>query len=193
MALNDKRRRFVAEYLVDLNGTQAAIRAGYASRRADSQAYRMLHDPDVAAAVAEAQAARAAKVELKAERVLLEVARLALADPRKLFDAAGAPKDIASLDDDTAAAIVGLDVTELFEGRGEARSKIGLVKKYKLANKSSALELACKHLGLLKDRQDDGKGNEFVLGNMNAEERDIVRDAARRVLASRHRRSGPGG
>jgi len=81
-------------------------------------------------------------------RVIQEIARLALFDPRKLFFDDGTPKPITSLDDDTAAALAGLDVTEEFEGSGEDRKFVGYTKKYKIADKNSALEKLAKILGL---------------------------------------------
>ncbi|MGG6860027.1 UNVERIFIED_CONTAM: terminase small subunit, partial [Pseudomonas aeruginosa] len=58
MALNKKRRLFVEEYLVDLNATQAAIRAGYAPKRAAEMGYELLRIPEVAEAIAQAMAER---------------------------------------------------------------------------------------------------------------------------------------
>lgn len=83
-----------------------------------------------------------------AERVLLEASRLALFDPRKLFCDDGSPKPINELDDDTAAALSGLDVTEEWDGSGEGRVFVGMTKKYKIADKNSALEKLFKHHGL---------------------------------------------
>jgi phage terminase small subunit len=70
MALTDKRRRFVDEYLVDLCGAQAAIRAGYAPGRAKQTADDLLNVPEVAAAVAEGQAALASRTHLTQDWVL---------------------------------------------------------------------------------------------------------------------------
>lgn len=83
-----------------------------------------------------------------AARVLLEASRLALFDPRKLFFDDGTPKPITELDDDTAAALAGLEVVEEFEGSGEDRKFVGYTKKYKVADKNSALEKLFKHYGL---------------------------------------------
>ena len=83
-----------------------------------------------------------------AERVLLEASRIALFDPRKLFRDDGSPKPINELDDDTAAALAGLDVVEEFEGSGEDRVFVGYTKKYKVADKNSAIEKLFKHHGL---------------------------------------------
>lgn len=70
MALTDKQRRFVDEYLVDLNATQAAIRAGYAAKTANREGSRLLSNVDVADAVAAKAAEKAASLDLSAERVL---------------------------------------------------------------------------------------------------------------------------
>lgn len=83
-----------------------------------------------------------------AARVLQEATRLALFDPRKLFYEDGRPKPINELDDDTAAAIAGLDVIEEFSGSGEDRAFIGYTKKYKVADKNASLEKLFKHHGL---------------------------------------------
>lgn len=77
--LTEKQRAFVREYLVDLNGTQAAIRAGYSPDTAESQASRLLRNAKVSAAVGEAIAARAERVEIKADDVLRDIARIAKA------------------------------------------------------------------------------------------------------------------
>src|SRR5205085_1104724 len=85
MPLNDRQARFVAEYLVDLNATQAAIRAGYSARTAYSAGERLLRNVEVAAAIAEAQAARSRRTEVTADRVVLELARVAFGDPRRVM------------------------------------------------------------------------------------------------------------
>lgn len=79
-ALTAQQQRFVDEYLVDLNATQAAIRAGYSARTARQQGNRLLTNADVAAAVQKAQVARAERVEIEADSVLREVYAIAMAD-----------------------------------------------------------------------------------------------------------------
>lgn len=71
--LNPKRARFVAEYLVDLNGTQAAIRAGYSPKTARQQADQLLSKLDVKEAVAKAQADKAIEVGRTAQDVLNDI------------------------------------------------------------------------------------------------------------------------
>lgn len=68
--LTDKQQRFVDEYLVDLNATQAAIRAGYSEKTADSIAVRLVRNCQVAEAIEKAKAKRAKRVEVTADQVI---------------------------------------------------------------------------------------------------------------------------
>ena len=139
---------FVQEYLIDLNATQAAIRAGYSAKTAEQQGYQLLQKPSVQAAIAARQKEREQRTAVTADRVLLEAARLALFDPRKLFNSDGSPKGITELDDDTAAAVAGIEVVEQFEGSGTDRVFVGYLKKYRIADKNQALEKLFRHHGL---------------------------------------------
>lgn len=149
--LSEKHQRFVDEYLIDLNATQAAIRAGYSAKTAYSQGHDLLKHPEVSKAIRAAKKARAQRMVISQDRVLQELARIAFFDPRKLFDADGKPIPINQLDDETAAALTGLDVLEEFEGHGEERTFVGYTKKYKIADKNTALANAMRHLGMLKE------------------------------------------
>jgi phage terminase small subunit len=73
LALTPKQDRFVAEYLIDLNATQAAIRAGYSERTARDIGCENLAKPNIAAAIAEGIAKRADKLGLTAEKVLQDI------------------------------------------------------------------------------------------------------------------------
>lgn len=157
-----RREAFCQEYLKDLNGTQAAIRAGYSRKTAGVQAGAILKRPDVKARVEELKAERAKRCGVEADAVLLELAKIAFSDPRQLFDGSGSILSIQDLDDKTARAVASVEVEELFEGRGEDRSKIGVAKKIRLWDKPKALELLAKHLGLLVERHEFG-GNGFLL------------------------------
>lgn len=152
MALNDKQRRFVDEYLVDLNATKAAERAGYSPKTAGSQGFDLLKKPEIQAAVSDRMQARARRTEITQDRVLQEIARIAFFDPRNLFDKDGQPLPIASLDSDTAAVLAGLDVVEEYLGTGEDRKFIGFTKKYKIADKLKALDQCMSHLGMGKQK-----------------------------------------
>lgn len=141
-----KQQRFVEEYLVDLDATKAAIRAGYAPKAAGQQGYQLLQIPSIAAAIRAKRDQVTAKLDISIERVLLEAARLAFFDARKLFNADGSPKKLTELDDDTAAAIQGVDVATI----GNQEIGIGQVLKYKAADKNSAVDRFFKYHGLFK-------------------------------------------
>ncbi len=145
-----KQQRFVEEYLVDLNATQAAIRAGYSAKTAGQIGDENLKKPEIKEAIQARRKELSEKVEITQERVLKEYARLAFLDPRKLFDNTGAPLPIRDLDDDTAAAIIGLDVVQV----GNAEVGVGDVLKYKMADKKGALDSVARHLGMFNDKLD---------------------------------------
>lgn len=152
-ALSPKQERFVAEYLVDLNAAQAAIRAGYSPKTAKEQGARLLTNVHIQKAVQERRQQHQANTGLTVERVLLEAMRLAFFDIRKLTDADGNPIPINQLDDDTAAAIQGLELaTERVRGDDEGAETV--VRKYKIADKNAAVERLFKHLGLFQKDND---------------------------------------
>lgn len=143
MALNAKQTKFVNEYLKDLNASQAAIRAGYSKNTSRSIANKLMTNADIQAEISRKMDKRAARTEITADRVLLELSRLAFLDVRKAFNKDGSLKAIHELDDDTAAAVAGMDITEF---GGDEQS--GVVKKIKLSDKKGALELVMRHLGM---------------------------------------------
>ena len=149
MALTAKQAAFVKAYLVDLNATQAAIRAGYSERSAYSIGQENLCKPEIQAAIQEEVKKRSERTEITADMVLREFAKLAFFDPRKLFDENGNPKDISDLDDSTAAVIAGLDVVQEVDPDTGVTS---YTKRYKLASKQAALESLGKHLAMFTDK-----------------------------------------
>ena len=151
--LSDGQARFVTEYLKDLNATQAYKRAGYKCKSDDvagALASRLLGNEKVARALEARKARLLQAADLTTERTLREIARIAYFDPRKMMGEDGQPVALHQLDDDTAAAINGLEVLEEYEGSGEDRKLVGHVKKYKIADKNAALEKAAKILGLFE-------------------------------------------
>jgi phage terminase small subunit len=150
--MTQKQELFIAEYLIDMNATKAAIRAGYSSKTACEQGSRLLANVQVSAAIAQAQAKRFQKLEITAEKVLQELAKLGFFDPRKLFNADGSPKPLHELDDATASAVAGFEVIELFEGTGDQKKSVGIMKKFRLADKGQNLERLGRHLKLFTDK-----------------------------------------
>jgi phage terminase small subunit len=145
--MTQRQRRFVREYLIDCNATRAAIQAGYSKKTADRIGSRLLRNVEVSEAVAKAEETRLDRLGITADRVLREIARLSFVDPRKFFNDDGTAKSISELDDDTAAALAGLEV---LEKTGEDGSIVGTTKKFKLADKGANLERLGRHLGLFQ-------------------------------------------
>ncbi|MDD3965352.1 MAG: terminase small subunit [Candidatus Moranbacteria bacterium] len=143
--LNPKQTTFCQEYLVDLNAKQAAIRAGYSQKTAEVIGYQLLQNTLVAGKLQELRTKQEVRTGISADRALKEAARLAFFDVRKLCDAQGNPIRVQELDDDTAAAIQGLELVSEKDGEGFAT-----VRKYKVADKNAALERVFKHLGLFE-------------------------------------------
>ncbi|MGB5834806.1 MAG: terminase small subunit, partial [Thiohalocapsa sp.] len=150
-----KQQRFVDEYMVDLNATQAAIRAGYSPRTAEVYAWQLLQKPLVQTAVNDAVARRSTRTQIKADDVLREIARLAFSDIRGLFDEKGNLKPIHELPDDATAALSSFDVVTRRIPGGEA-AEVEYVAKVKLWDKRGSLELLGKHLKLFTDKIDVG-------------------------------------
>lgn len=150
--LNPRQRSFVAEFIKDKNATNAYMRAyGVSRETADRAGPRLMGHVGVKAEIDRllSEVVQQAKHEsgITLERVLRELARIAFFDPRKLFDKDGNPLPITELDDDTVAAVAGLDVMEEYEGAGKDRVLKGYVKKWKLQTKDGAIDKLMKHLG----------------------------------------------
>lgn len=156
MSLTPKQQRFVEEYLVDLNATQAAIRAGYSSRSANRIATENLSKPVIREAIQRAKAERSQRTQITADRVLEEYARLAFSDPRDLFDDDGNLSQIKDLKEPIAAAIASMEVFTKIDETG----KIANTTRVRLWNKNKSLSDLAKHLGLFEknNRQKDDQG-----------------------------------
>ncbi len=144
--------RFIDEYLVDLNGAQAAIRAGYSEKNAREQASRLLSKANIRAEIDRRKNERSERTAITADRILQELGRIALFDARKLLRDDGSPKPLNELDDDTAAVISGLDVQESYDIVDGKKVFTGYIKKYKVSDKNVAITNAMRHLSLFNDK-----------------------------------------
>lgn len=138
MSLTAKQARFVQEYLIDLNATQAAIRAGYSKKTAKSIGQENLTKPDIHAAIAAQQRSREVRANATAEDVLREINRLAMFDPADLADVRG-PKDIKNLPENVRRAIVGWS----YDRQGRFQLKTA---------KEGAIEMLARHHSLFNDK-----------------------------------------
>lgn len=167
-----KERRFVEEYLTDLNGAQAAIRAGYSANGASQTGYRLRRKPAVAAAIAKALAPHSERLEGLRQRLIEELARCSLADPRELFVAGpdGRPelRPLEELSPEAAGTIAEI-VVKTFEGGQSLR-----VRQH---GKIDAAKALCKLLGWSTERLE-------VRGSMDIRHYDATRDALLSKLGS---------
>lgn len=139
--LTAKQQRFVEEYLVDLNATQAAIRVGYSARTANEQGARLLANASIRAAVNEAKKAQAARVEVEADTVLRELLRIGTVDVSRAFAADGSLLPIHEMPEDVRRAVSAIEVTSL-----------GATVKVKFWSKVDALDKLGRHLKLFTDK-----------------------------------------
>ena len=141
--MTKKQKRFIEEYLIDLNATQAAIRAGYSPDTAKSIGSENLTKPDIQARIAKAMAERSRRTGVNADRVIMELAKIAFVNASDVIDADTATVKADALPEDTAA-IQSVKVKTFGED--------GLEREVKMADKLKALELLGKHLGMFKDK-----------------------------------------
>lgn len=141
--MTKKQKRFIEEYLVDLNATQAAIRAGYSPDTAKSIGSENLTKPDIRAHIDKAMAERSKRTGVNADRVVMELAKIAFVNAVDVIDPETATVKADASGDDTAA-IQSVKVKTFGED--------GLEREVKMADKLKALELLGKHLGMFKDK-----------------------------------------
>ena len=141
--MTKKQKRFIEEYLIDLNATQAAIRAGYSPDTAKSIGSENLTKPDIQARIAKAMAERSRRTGVNADRVVMELAKIAFVNANDVIDMETATVKAGALPEDTAA-IQSVKIKTFGED--------GLEREIKMADKLRALELLGRHLGMFKDK-----------------------------------------
>jgi len=145
--LTPKEARFVSEYLVDLNATKAAERAGYKKHTARQAGSRLLSDVNIQAAIEAAKLERSERTQIDADWVLTRLANEADADMADLYDDNG---DLLPVEEWPLiwrqGLVAGVEIEALYEGEGEDRIQVGHVKKLKLVDRTRRLELIGKHI-----------------------------------------------
>ncbi|CDM51557.1 terminase small subunit [Pseudomonas aeruginosa] len=147
MALTKKQRLFVDEYLLDLNATQAAIRAGYSTRRAAEIGYQLLQRPEVAQAIQAAMAERSKRTEVEADYVIRRLREIDEMDVLDILEDDGSFRSIRDWPRAWRQFLSGIEIAELFEGRGDDRRIAGVLRKVKWPDKLRNLELLSRHVG----------------------------------------------
>nr|DAV46039.1 MAG TPA: Terminase small subunit [Caudoviricetes sp.] len=192
MALTDKQKRFCEEYLIDLNATQAAIRAGYSPKTAEQTASRLLRNVKVQEYIAKRQKELSMSTEITQERVIKELALIAFSnnadyahvvEKKMQVEAGGALVDLLDKDGKpvmyrTVEPVLTEELTE------EQKRALAVIKKgrdgleVKSCDKVKALELLGKHLGIFTDK---------IEANVN----DTTRSELQELLAQRKARGEP--
>lgn len=192
MALTDKQKRFCDEYLIDLNATQAAIRAGYTEKYANTNASKLLQNTTISQYIGERQKELSRKTEITQERVIRELALIAFSnnadyahvvEKKMQVEAGGALVDVLDKDGNpvmyrTVEPVLTEELTE------EQKRALAVIKKgrdgleVKSCDKVKALELLGKHLGIFTDK---------IEANVN----DTTRSELQELLAQRKARGEP--
>jgi len=141
-----REARFIQEYLVDLNASGAARRAGYSAHTATEQGCELLSKPHVQAQVALAEAERAERTQITAEKALVEIARLAFVDATSILAADGTLLPVQDWPIAVKKAVTAVKV------RTDATGTT--ITEVKIADKSKMLTLLARHLGLISARRD---------------------------------------
>lgn len=144
--MTKKQKLFVEEYLIDLNATQAAIRAGYSPETAQEQGSRLLSNVMVKKEIDKAMAERSRRTGVNADRILMELAKIAFVNPANVvnFEEATIKEDAP---DEDLAAVASVKVKRFPTKNGE-----GIEREIKFYDKTKAMDLAGRHLGMFKDK-----------------------------------------
>ncbi len=144
--MTKKQKRFVEEYLIDLNATQAAIRAGYSPETAYSIGSENLKKPEIRACIEKAMAERSKRTGINQDRIIMELAKIGLLNPKDLVDFDEATVKEEATEEDLAA-IASVRVKRFPTKDGE-----GIEREIKMHDKTKALELLGRHFGMFKDK-----------------------------------------
>lgn len=164
--LTRKQAAFIREYLIDLNAAEAARRAGYSPKTADRTGHENLKKPEIATAIAEAQAERATRTEVTADRVVEELSKVAFVNLLDCFRLStdGEPAiALVGSTPDQAAALTEIQVDDYVEGRGDDARDVRRVR-IKVAEMLRALETLGQHLGMCTGRDEAKHSFDGVIG-----------------------------
>lgn len=180
--MTDTQKRFCDEYLIDLNATRA-YKVAYKNCKSDLTARtngsKLLTNTNIQKYISEKQKEIEKRTEVTQDMVIKELAKIAFLDIRKLYTENGQLKNIADIDNETAGAISSLETLEEYDGVGDNREKIGDTQKVKLLDKTKALELLGRHLGIFKYKVDlnhNGNINNPFEGLSTEELRQLIKN-----------------
>lgn len=146
--LTAKKEQFCQEFIKDLNGSEAAKRAGYSAKNYSALGARNLRCPVIQKRIAVLQKDRFARHRITQDQVLNESANIAFNDPRKLFNEDGHLKAITEWTREEAACVSSIKVAKIDTG-GEVKTAVTDIRFW---DKGRQIEVLCKHLGLLTEK-----------------------------------------
>lgn len=157
--LTDKEREFADQYMVDLDGTKAAIRAGYKPTAAHVTASKILSKPHVKSYIASCLKSQHESLELTTKEVLQQLYYLVTRDVREFVDEDGVLLPLNELNDRAAMSVDGFDqeVVEYTDMNGERHKTVK--NKLKLVSKAGAIDMAMKYYGLFKQDNEQKQNN----------------------------------
>lgn len=148
--LSGQQQLFVAEYLIDLNATQAAIRAGYVVKGAPQTAYKLMCKVEIIDAIALAMKDRSDRLKISQDRTLLEIAKRAYTGYSRFItvDESGNPKlNLTNCTTDELDCITDALTETVMDGSERVRKV-----RIKIADNAKYLELLMRHLGMFNDK-----------------------------------------
>ena len=162
--LSPKQQAFVDAYLSNgKNAMQAAIAAGYTKKSAKANAARMMENDGIKKAIRKAVDKASETCQISFERWLKEYLCVGLLDPKDVFEDDESVKQIKNIPESARRAIASVKVVEMFDGQGDQKQAIGLVKEIRFHPKLQALRDVGEALGFLKKDKIEIPGVEAAL------------------------------
>lgn len=156
--LTEKQKKFCEEYVIDFNATQAAIRAGYSKKTANTIAAQNLAKLSIQNYIKELQKKREERTEVTADMVVKELAKLAFGDISQIYDKDGRMLEPHELPKDVAATISSFKSRRENQGKDEdGNIEFAFIDEYKRYDKTKALELLMRHLGMFAKDNEQSK------------------------------------
>lgn len=156
--MTPQQKVFCEEYLIDLNPSAAAIRAGYPADKAAYAARTVMKHPPVAAHIAKLMAARSKRTGLTADRVLDRLGAIVMGDPRSIFNEHGGLRKPHEMNPDDALLLCGVKTRRTISQEVQEDGSIKMVPEeiveIKTVDLLGAMSLAMKHLGMMNDKLD---------------------------------------
>lgn len=148
LALNEKQKRFCEEYLVDMNGTQAAIRAGYSAKTAYAIAEKLLRKAEVKEYIAKLRQEQQERTKINADYVLLRLVAIDQMDVLDILNDDGTIKPLRLWPKIWREFLTSFELSEIMGGQGDDKKIVGVLKKIKWPDKLKNLELIGRHVSV---------------------------------------------